>query len=129
GVETTIRGAFPVYECHAINAFLLGADLDVSYQLDQNFLYTGRFSYIKGENRDTHGALIDIPPANTYNAITYNDPDWHNLSLTVRSDLVFGQNRYPDNNFYYDVLQDGEYVSTLVDISTPPNGYFLLGLD
>jgi len=39
---------------------------------------------------------------------------------------VFTQTRYPNNNFYADVPVNGEFVSTLVNISTPPPGYHLL---
>ncbi len=129
GVESTIRGAFPVYEYNQIDARLFGIDVDASFQFNQHFIYTGRFSYVKGENVKTREPLIDIPAANTYNGITYSNKSWHDLGITLRSDWVFKQNDYPDNNFYYDVLEDGQYVSTLVDISTPPHGYFLMGAD
>lgn len=129
GVESTIRGAFPVYEFRQANALLLGTDLDASYRFSPSFRYNGRFSYVKGTNRETDEPLVDIPSANTYNAITYTNTDWHQFEATLRTDWVFEQHEYPNNNFYYDVLKDGEYQSTLVDISTPPASYFLTGLD
>ncbi|QLE03010.1 TonB-dependent receptor [Galbibacter sp. BG1] len=129
GIETTIRGAFPVYEYTQVNANLWGVDLDASYRLSKNFTYNGRFAYVRGEDRDRNEALIDIPPANLYNAITFNNTTGKGYSLTLRSDYVFRQNHYPDNNFFYQVIQDGQLVSTLVDVSTPPDAYFLLGMD
>ena len=49
--------------------------------------------------------------------------------MLLNSKTVFRQNRYPDNNFQEDVIENGQIVTKMVDISTPPNGYHDLGLE
>jgi len=47
------------------------------------------------------------------------------MGLTSKN--VFRQNRFPDNNFDVDVVENGTVVTKLVDISTPPGAYHDLG--
>ncbi len=126
GVQYTIRGAFPIWQYTQVDASMLGIDVDYKWKLNSNFSYSGTFSYLRGENRDSSEALIDIPPMNILNKVSYNNKNLHNFYAAVSGNYVFKQNRYPDNNFYYNRLEDGEYVNTLVDVSTPPDAYFLL---
>lgn len=44
----------------------------------------------------------------------------------MSTELVGKQNQYPDYNFTLNVLENGEDVTKLVDISSTPKGYFLL---
>ena len=39
------------------------------------------------------------------------------------------QKRFADYNFTLNVLENGEYIDKLVDISTPPSSYFLMNLE
>ncbi len=126
GLETTIRGAFPVWEYQQTRAEMYGVDVSADYKFASNFLYQSRFSSVHGKNKNTNTNLVDIPPSNWSNTLNFTKPEWHNLDLSLTGDWVLKKQNYPDNNFYYDVLEDGNYTSTLVDISTPPNAYFLL---
>jgi len=71
--------------------------------------------------------LINMPPVNTKNQISYSNQKLNNLKLSLESEYVFAQNEYPDNNFevYIPVLETTE----TLDISTPPNAYHLLKLN
>ena len=129
GVETTIRGAFPVWEYRQTDARMYGVDLDWSYQINHNFSYRGKFAYVNGKDTKNNKDLINMPPANLSNTISFQQEKWHHLKLSITSDYVAQQKNYPDNNFYYDVLEDGVYTSTLVDVSMPPEDYFLLGFE
>ncbi|MEO2060306.1 MAG: TonB-dependent receptor [Mesonia sp.] len=129
GVETTVRGAFPVWEYQQVDARIFGVDLDWSYGISKRFNYFGKFAYINGKNTDNNSYLINMPPANLSNTISYQNYEWHQLKLSLTGNYVAQQKNYPDNNFYYDVLENGSYTNTLVDVSTPPKAYFLLGFD
>ncbi|WP_417885468.1 TonB-dependent receptor [Zunongwangia sp.] len=129
GLETTIRGSFPVWEYQQIDARMYGVDVDLNYQISNHFSYLGKFAYVNGENAATGKALINMPPANISNSLYFKYHQWHKLEVGVNGNFVFKQTQYPDNNFYTEILENGEYTRTLVDISTPPDGYFLLGLD
>ncbi len=129
GGELTIRGAFPVWQYKQVNARFLGVDFDATYHITDNWVFTHKFAYVHARDVTRDRPLIDIPPANTSNRITFTKPEWRNLQLTLRSDYFFKQNEFPDNNFDLRVVENGEYVNREVDISTPPGAYHLLGLD
>ena len=43
--------------------------------------------------------------------------------------MTLRQNHFPNYNFETSVVEDGKRVNKLVDISTPPKGYHLLGME
>ncbi|AXG73598.1 TonB-dependent receptor [Flavobacterium arcticum] len=124
--ETTIRGSFPVYNYKQTDALLTGIDLNTHWKPLQNLQHTFGFAYVRGTNTVTDEPIIDMPPLNINNTVRYTIPKWHDLFVELRNETVFTQSRYPNYNFYTDVPQDGELISTLVDVSTPPKGYSLL---
>lgn len=125
-IENTIRGVFPVYRYRQADALMAGVDLHTNWKIDDHWQHSFSGAYIYGQDNTNNMPLIDMPPLNITNTIRYTKQDWHDLYLEVRSEGVFTQIHYPNNNFMADVLVDGEPVSTLVDISTPPKGYHLL---
>ncbi len=126
GVEYTIRGSFPVYQYTQADAILTGIDFHSDWNISSHFKHSLNMAYVHGTNTNTDEPLIEMPPFNMVNTLRYTKPDWHNLYLEMRSEAIFTQNRYPDYNFYADVPQNGELVPVLVDVSTPPAGYYLL---
>lgn len=127
--ELTIRGAFPVWEYRQVDAQMFGVDVDLAYKFHQNIEYSGRFSYVYAEDKSRNRPIIDIPAANIANRLSFSKPAWKNLNVTLRSDYFFRQNRFPNNNFNINVIENGELIEKEVDISTPPAAYHLLGLD
>lgn len=129
GLEQSIRGAFPVWEYRQVNARLTGVDISANYDFAKNLNYRTTFAYVYGEDRDNKEALIDMPPVNWNNNIQFRKQDWNNLVLGLQSELVFTQNRFPNNDFVANVPVDGEFVPTNVAISEPPKGYHQLNFN
>jgi iron complex outermembrane receptor protein len=127
-VEYTIRGTFPVYNYRQANALLAGLDLHTGWDFAKNFSHSLNAAYVYGKNTSANAPLIDMPPLNLSNTIRYTKEDFHHFYAEVRSEAVFTQTRYPNNDFYADVPINGELVPTPVNISKPPKGYHLLHL-
>jgi iron complex outermembrane receptor protein len=127
GLRETIRGNFQVWEYRQTEVQLFGVDIDVSYNLNKALKFTHQLSLVKGYERGNNLPLINMPPVNTKNQISYSNQKLNNLKLSLESEYVFAQNEYPDNNFevYIPVLETTE----TLDISTPPNTYHLLKLN
>ena len=127
GLRETIRGNFQVWEYRQTEVQLFGLDIDASYNLNKALKYTHQLSLVKGYERGNNLPLINMPPVNTKNQISYSNQKLNNLKLSLESEYVFAQNEYPDNNFevYIPVLETTE----TLDISTPPNAYHLLKLN
>ncbi|MGV3460307.1 MAG: TonB-dependent receptor [Flavobacterium sp.] len=125
GAEYTVRGSFPVYAYRQTDALLAGLDVQAAWQVCNAFRYSFTGAYIYGQDTKDDLPLVDMPPLNISNAIRYTS-SWKNLYAELRSETVFRQNRYPNNNFFTDVPVDGELVPVLTDVSTPPAGYHLL---
>lgn len=126
GIEYTIRGAFPVYNYRQTDALLAGLDLQATWDISNHWQYRPGLAYMYGQDVKNDRPLIDMPPLNMTNTLRYTNPDWNNLFLELRSEAVFRQGRYPNNNFYTDVTENGATTTVLADISTPPAGYHLL---
>ncbi|MFY0631261.1 MAG: TonB-dependent receptor [Flavobacteriaceae bacterium] len=126
GVETTIRGSFPVWEYKQINASLLGIDTHINYAINDRWNFKNKMSFIKGRDNTNDRPLIDIPAFKTVNSIRFTQPKWSGLNLELQSEWVFRQNEYPDNNFEAFIPRTNSFI--LVDISTPPPAYHLLNL-
>lgn len=129
GLEQSNRGAFPVWEYRQVNARLTGVDVSANYDFAKNLNYKTAFAYVYGEDRDNKEALIDMPPINWNNSIQYSKPEWNYLVLGLQSELVFTQNRFPNNDFIVNVPVDGAFVPTNVAISQPPKGYHQLNFN
>lgn len=124
GVETTIRGSFPVWEHKQINATLYGIDLDVSHFINNQLTFQNKSSFIKGKDLSSDRALIDIPSFKTVNIIRYTNEKWSNFHAELQSEWVLRQNEFPNNNFEVFIPRTNSFV--LLDISTPPPAYHVL---
>lgn len=125
GFESTIRGAFPVWEFQQTNARLIGIDFHSQWNISSNWQHKFSFAYVNGEDLSKNQPLIDMPPMTISTSIQYKKPEWNGLVLELQSESVFRQHRYPNFNFETDIIVDGEFVPILVDISTPPKAYQL----
>ena len=122
----TQRGPFPLWAYQQTNAQMFGIDLTTIYEISNALTFQNKTAFIKGYDLKTDLPLIDIPAFNTINQIRYNNEAWNNFSATLKSELVFEQNEFPDFNFEVENQLDGEMI--LIDISTPPPAYHLLHL-
>jgi iron complex outermembrane receptor protein len=128
GFEQTIRGAFPVFEYKQTNALLTGFDFALGYDFNKNLNYSTNFSYVYGQDLSRERPLINMPPANWFNRVSYRFNKLNDLKLDLSSQLVFEQTRFPDDNFSTPILNPdtGNFDNILIDISQPPQAYQLL---
>lgn len=126
-VTETIRGNFQVWEYRQTQAQLIGLDLDVQIKLNSYFDFNHQFSLVKGMDKTLDLPLINMPPVNVKNTISFNKPSWKNFKMSLESEYAFAQNEFPNTNFeVYIPLTDSTEV---VDMSTPPSAYHLLNFN
>lgn len=126
GFETTIRGAFPVWEYQQTNALLTGVDFNSEWQISEHWQHRLLLTYVNGRDKTNNDAIIDMPPLTLNNRIQFSKKEWNNLTLEIQSEMVFRQTQFPDNNFTTNIIENGDFVPVEVDISTPPPAYHLL---
>ena len=126
GFETTIRGAFPVWEYQQTNALMSGVDFNSEWQINEHWQHRLLLSYVNGKDNTNNDAIIDMPPLNINNRLQFNQKKWHNLTMELQSEMVFRQAKFPNNNFITNIIVNGELAPVEVDISTPPAAYHLL---
>ncbi|PQJ32145.1 TonB-dependent receptor [Nonlabens arenilitoris] len=143
-IETTTRGAFPVYQYEQLDARLWGMDVSASYnfyskqpvkQTTENDLvykvkrllnFNSQFSYIHGTDIDADEPLIDMPPAQFSNTITWFNAVNTGLEFYLTNHTVLEQTRFPNNNYEVNVpLETGGFEMREVNISQPPAAYSL----
>ena len=126
GFETTIRGAFPVWEYQQTNALLTGVDFNSEWQISEHWQHRLLLTYVNGRDKTNNDAIIDMPPLTLNNRIQFSKKEWNNLTLELQSEMVFRQTQFPDNNFTTNIIENGDFVPVEVNISTPPPAYHLL---
>ncbi len=124
GVEQTIRGAFPVWEYRQTDARLWGVDAQLDVDWGEKFSSQHGASYVHGQDLQEERPLINMPPVEIRNRLSYQAGNQLEFGLESRYNLE--QNRYPDNNFQAFLPEADEFRE--VDISTPPAGYHLVSI-
>lgn len=125
-VIATNRGVFQVFEYLQNDARLFGADIDLAYTINSHFDLVSSFSFLQGDDTERNRPLINIPPPNWFNTLTYRNEKWNDFTISLKSEFHLEQQRFPDNNFFAPVVVNNDFVNTLVDVSTPPPAYHLL---
>lgn len=125
-VEYTNRGAFPVWSYRQTNAELLGVDVTIYHNWNHQLRSNHRFSWVRGTDKVNAIALINMPAANLYNELGWVKKNWNGLAVTLESQLVFEQGRFPPNINVFSP-QQGQEVE--LDINSSPPAYHLLALD
>ena len=126
GLENTIRGSFPVWEYQQTNAVLTGIDIDTRWNWSENWFQNFEIAYVNGQDISKKEPLIEMPPLNINSKIQCSNAKWHHLLLSLKGEIMFRQSHFPNNDFYTNIVVDGNLESRLVDISTPPPSYKLL---
>jgi iron complex outermembrane receptor protein len=126
-IRETIRGNFQVWEYRQTDAKLIGVDIDASFSISDKLNLNHQLSIVKGYDNTMDEPLINMPPVNTKNEISYNNKKLKNLKISLQSEYVFAQNEFPNNNFevYLPITETYEEV----DISSTPDAYHLLNLN
>jgi len=123
-VTQTIRGFFQVWSYEQTKAELYGLDLDFRQKLTNSIEYSSQFSWVHATDLDKNEALISIPPLQFNNELSLSDHNGNQFG--IQSSYVGKQNRYPDYNFNIYIPKDNQW--KLIDISSTPKAYHLLGL-
>ena len=121
-LEQTIRGAFPVWEYDATDALLWGIDLNAKINFNNQFNFQTSASYICAQDILNDSPIISIPPFNSTQRINYTSQN-NKWDFQLSHHFVTRQNRFPNNNFSYSIIENGTLESKLVDISSTPNPY------
>lgn len=129
GIEYTIRGAFPVWEYRAVSSVIRGVDFDFNLKLNKNFTVRSTSSWIQGFERKSKTPLINIPPFTSTNYIQFSTPKFKSFSMAISNRITLSQNQFPNHNFETSFIEYGKRVDRIVDISNPPKGYHLLGME
>ena len=129
GIEYSIRGAFPVWEYRAVSSAIRGFDFDFSIDLNKNFIFRSSSSWIEGFERKSKSPLINIPPFTSNNNIQFSIPKFKSFSIAVSNKITLSQNQFPNHNFETSVVENGKRINKVVDISSPPDAYNLLGME
>ena len=124
--EGSTRGTFPLWNFVQANARLAGFDVSTNWNISSHWKHDFSVAYVNGEDLEANAPLVDMPPLTIGNKIQYSKKEWHELILELKSDLVFRQNRFTNNNPTINIVENGELVPVEIDISTPPDGYHLL---
>ncbi len=115
GLELTIRGAFPVFQYVATDAFLYGVDATLQLQLATRWALRSRTSLVRGRDLVKNEWLFQMPSDRTEAALLFTLPahdKWGALEIGATSLFVFEQSRIPVG----------------LDFAVPPNTYHLIGL-
>ncbi len=123
-IRQTNRGNFQVWEYMQTNARIWGLDFDMSYKLNEKFNLKNQISFLNGKDLSNSTPLINMPPTNIKNEISYNSNNLNKLFFSIQSDYSFKQNKYPLHILEVFVAETG--VMEKLDLSTPPPGYHLL---
>lgn len=123
-VTQTIRGFFQKWNYEQTHALLYGIDIDYKRTFWNSLSYNSQFSWVHGTDVSKNEALISMPPLQFNNEVSFEDQQGNRFGL--QSKFVGKQNRFPDDNFQ--IFLPTESIWKLIDISSPPEEYHLLGL-
>ncbi len=115
GAQLTIRGAFPVFDYIATDAFLYGSDLTVEWRSTDRFKWRSRASLVRGRDQVLNEWLFQMPADRMEHALVFSTTThgkWRAIQISLTGQYVFRQSRVPNG----------------VDYTDPPAAYDLFGL-
>jgi iron complex outermembrane receptor protein len=136
GLETTNRGAFPVYQYEQIDAVVAGVDVGAKWDVfsretsnsatPKKLSLNSTFSYIYGQNRTDNEPLILLPPTQFFNELVWRNGIFNNVELKLSNRSVLKQTRFPDNDYEVSIPDDqGNITTETVMISESPDAFSL----
>lgn len=115
-IRLTIRGAFPVFKYEQVNSELIGFDLSSKINLNENFSIIGKYSFLRGWDKENDMPLIYMPSNNLRGVFIYKVPKigkLQNVEFQWNNKYVFEQKN---------ILPDQDFVEA-------PSSYFLMGVN
>lgn len=127
GLLQTIRGAFPVWTYRSTEAIMTGIDFNSRVSINALLSLDVGASYTYAQDINNREPLILIPPFNTFQKLRYaSKTEIWNIELSHQ--MRVKQTRFPDSNFEFNMIEGGQLVSKVVDISDTPKGFHLFDL-
>ncbi|MBL7951722.1 MAG: TonB-dependent receptor [Flavobacteriales bacterium] len=114
GQQLTVRGAFPVFQYTATNAWLLGLDARFGQRIARDWVWELRASTVRARDIEKDEWLFQMPSDRLENMVLFEFPSqgrWSAMEAGLTSTLVFQQRRIPAG----------------VDFASPPATYHLVG--
>lgn len=127
GFEQTIRGAFPYYNYKGVDAQFLGMDMEAQWVFTPTVALRQQLSWVRAKETRKKRDLIHIPPLSLSQSILLTHPKRKYWKWEIFNTTVLKQQHYPNNNFDYQFIENGQLTSKQIDISTPPDGYSIWG--
>ena len=119
-VRLTIRGAFPVFKYEETRAQVYGADAGLAWQINTAWRLGTRYSYLRGMDLRQDRALINMPPSNWQNYLSYHiTPNWKMAKATL-AELEF--------RVEHQYVTQQTALLDVQDFLPPPSAYHLLQL-
>ena len=138
GVTQNLRGIFPYFRYTQTNASFLGADLSLSYQLNNHFKINSKVSLLRARDETQKDYLIFIPSNRYELALRYDHPvrnGWKNFFAEARVKYVAHQGRAPRVVTVREIndakMQGVDLFATdnsNFDFAAAPQGYGLISL-
>ena len=122
GLLQSIRGAFPVWSYRSTNVNLAGIDFSSTMSINSLFNLDLGASYTHAQDITNYEPLIMIPPFNSFQKLRYQSKKGY-WNVELSNQISLKQNRFPNSNFEFDLLEEGKIVTKTVDISESPNGF------
>jgi iron complex outermembrane receptor protein len=114
--DVLIRGTFPRFTTHAVDALFYGADGGIEVAPNRSFEFGAQASFVRAKNVDDGSYLVFVPADHYRTSITYHPPDLGSL----RNSFVTVTGMYVAQQHRYDMK---------ADFIAPPAAYFLLGAE
>ena len=123
GIETNIRGAFPVWQYHATDVLMQGFDVDFDYSFHQQWNFSTALAVVYAHDLSENRPLQNMPPARWKQNLLWKSNGVLPWEIALNHQIVFTQKRFPNNDFEVLVPENGDLIPTNVAISRPPSGY------
>ena len=123
GIETNIRGAFPVWQYRATDVLMQGLDLSVAYNFYSNWNFSTALAMVYAHDLSKNRPLQNMPPARWKQNLSWKSNGVLPWEIALNHQIVFTQKRFPNNDFEVLVPENGDLIPTNVAISRPPSGY------
>ena len=123
GIDTNIRGSFPVWQYRATEVLMHGLDASIDYSLPFGFDFSTALALVYADDLTKNQPLQSMPPTRWKQNLRWKSKHVLPYEIALHHEIVFTQKRFPNNDFEVLVPENGELIPTNVAISRPPSGY------
>ena len=128
GVQNSNRGVFLIWSFQQTKARLYGVDVDLNWNLTKALKWSSKASGLRGQDLSHDEPLILMQPTQLRNALEFTGLISGAYYAKLENLLVLKQKRYPIRNVELSLIEEGEIVDKVLDVSSTPKGYDLWSL-